>query len=118
MKVEELRELFCIKIRIELEIFKKKMMKLQPEFIYQNAYKIDCMVSIYEAMLEMSGNLFEETLKMLLVFPNILRVLYNRWLKWNDSSMNELQACLKDNIMNMSREYAGEEAQKIDDIAA
>lgn len=118
MKEEELRELFCAKIGLELEYFKKRMLKRQPEFIYQNAYKIDCMISIYETLLELNTELSAETLQMLVVFPNILTFFYHKWLKWDDSASKELENCLNNTILNMTRMYVQDDNEKNKIIAA
>ena len=79
MEKEELQELFCIKIGLEKERFKRRMLKQEPEEIFAGAYQIDTMISIYELLLEMSHEIGEDTLKKLIVFPNLMAFLFRRW---------------------------------------
>lgn len=107
MKSEELRGLFCLKISMELKAYERKMLKRGSEDIYQSAYQIDHMVSIYEILMEMSQEMADETLQMMLVIPSLLAFLYRRWLKKNDSAMEELQECLKKNMEEISSGFLG-----------
>ena len=47
MNTEELQKLLCTKIGMELKSFKRKILRLEPEEIYQRAYQIDSMINIY-----------------------------------------------------------------------
>lgn len=93
MEKEELQKLFCSKIGLEIRHFKRRILKENPEVIFERAYQIDCMVSIYELLLEMSQKIEDDTLKKLIIFPNLLASLYGRWLKTPDSCTEELQGC-------------------------
>jgi hypothetical protein len=105
MDNEELRELFCLKISMELARYKRKMLRQKPEYIFHNAYQIDCIINIYESLLEMSQKIGKRVLKTMLVFPNLLIFLYRRWLKWQDSSTEELEICLEQEIMAIEDAY-------------
>ena len=94
MKKEELQELFCAKISMEMEQFKHRMLKQKPQNIYDKCYQIDSMINIYEQLMEMSLKMEEEALAWILVFPNLLAFLYSRWLKTEDSHYEELNACI------------------------
>ena len=102
MEKGEVQELFCAKIGMELEKFKTWMLKQKPEIILGNAYRIDCMISIYELLLDMRQKIPESSLKSLLIFPNLLGVLYSGWIKREDSHMEELESCLSDIISGMN----------------
>lgn len=78
---EELRELFCIKIGLENARFKERMLKQSAEVLFERAYQIDTMINLYELLMEMSQKMELDVLKILLVFPNLLAFLYDRWLK-------------------------------------
>lgn len=101
MEKEELEALFCEKIGLEIGKFKKRILEKAPTEIYGRAYQIDCMVCIYEQLLELSPEMDTEELKRMVVVPDILSFLYCRWLKQEDSFSEELQGCLKREIGEM-----------------
>ena len=105
MKEKTLQELFCTKISMELAGYKRRMLKKDAEYVFQNAYQIDCMVRIYEGLMEMSQKMVGETVQVLLVFPNLLAFLYRRWIKQKDSSTQELEECLNGNICDLEKTY-------------
>lgn len=95
---KELWELFCLKIGLENARFKKKMLKQSAEVLFERAYQIDTMLNLYELLMDMSQKMELEVLKTLLVFPNLLAFLYDRWLKEEDSHMEELKCSLEKNV--------------------
>ena len=105
MEREELKELSCAKISLELGRFKQKMLKQSSETVYEKAFQIDCMINIYELLLEISQEKEEKTLKKLLVFPSLLTFLYSKWLNTEDSQQEELQNCLEQCISEMEQKY-------------
>ena len=102
---EELRELFCTKIGLENALFKKRMLKQSTEVLFERAYQIDTMLNLYELLVEMSQKMELEVLKTLLVFPNLLAFLYERWIKEEDSHMEELQSSLEKNVGELQEKY-------------
>ena len=102
---EELRELFCIKIGLENSRFKKRMLKQSAEVLFERAYQIDTMLNLYELLMEMSQKMEPDVLKILLVFPNLLAFLYDRWLKVKDSHIEELQDALEKNVGKLQEKY-------------
>ena len=101
MKLEELRRLFCAKIALEYESIHEEMLSKEKEEIYDNAFYIDAVISIYECLLEMSQEMEQEGLKCLILFPNLLTFLYFRWMKKEDSYVEELEDCVKEEIVKM-----------------
>ena len=95
MENEEVQKLFCTKISLELGQFKQRILKQEPENIYHDAFRIDCMINIYETLLEISQKTENETLKKLLVIPGLLAFFYDKWLKQEDSYMDELTDCIE-----------------------
>ena len=91
------RKLFCTKIGIELENYKRRVLKLKPEEIYRRAYQIDSMIQIYELLMEQSQKISEEMLQVMIVVPNLLAFLYRRWMQRVDSSEAELFECIMEN---------------------
>lgn len=102
---EELRELFCIKIGLENARFKERMLKQSAEVLFERAYQIDTMINLYELLMEMSQKMEPDVLKILLVFPNLLAFLYDRWLKVKDSHIEELQDALEKNVGKLQEKY-------------
>lgn len=105
MEEEELRELFCAKINLEIKRFKQNIVQNDSERVYVNAYQIDSMINIYELLLEMSQKIGKKTLKILLVFPGLLAFLYSRWVHTEDSHTEELQKCIVQCISEMNQKY-------------
>lgn len=97
----DLKELFCAKITLEIQHFKEEQISMKPEEIYQHSYQIDCMVNIYEYMLEISQELSQQLLISLMLFPNLLAFLFDRWLEREDSQQSEMMRCLKDELKKL-----------------
>lgn len=95
MELEELQRLFCAKISLEYVCFKEQMLSKEKGEIYENSYMIDTIINIYEIVLEMSQELEEMVLKQLILFPQLLTFLYQRWMKKEDSYTQELTECMK-----------------------
>ena len=85
MERKELQELFCAKIGMEYARFHCEMLAKTAEEIYQNAYRIDCIINLYEDLLELSQELEQGTLEQLILFPDILEYLYQLWMNEEDS---------------------------------
>lgn len=115
---EELRELFCIKIGLENSWFKKRMLKQSAEVLFERAYQIDTMLNLYELLMEMSQKMELEVLKTLLVFPNLLAFLYDRWIKEEDSHMEELQCSIEKNVEELQEKYQKVKKEEMEEIAA
>ena len=110
MKKEELEELFCTKVDLELKRFKENMLWKEPEEIYWSAYQIDSIINFTDLLVSMSQNINVETLERLLLFPNLLDFVYDRWLNTEDSRMEELTDCLErciKEVENMQKEKQG-----------
>ena len=115
---EDLRELFCIKIGLENARFKKKMLKQSAEVLFERAYQIATMLNLYELLMDMSQKMELEVLKTLLVFPNLLAFLYDRWLKEEDSYMEELQCSLEKNVSELREKYQKVKKEGMEEMAA
>lgn len=115
---KELRELFCVKIGLENTCFKKKMLKQSAEVLFERAYQIDTMINLYELLMEMSQKMEPEALKTLLVFPNLLAFLYDRWIKEADSHMEELQGSLEKNVEELQEKYQKVKKGEMGEMAA
>lgn len=115
MQREELAALVCRKAFLELEAFRKRMLKKPGEVIYAKAYQIDIMVSIYEILLEISRQVPPAVLKLLLTIPDLLAFFYSRWLRYGDSYEQDLEKNLQKSIQFLGDTYeriAEEEGRK------
>ena len=54
MEKNELTEIFCLRLNLEQKRYKKRMLKMNPEEVFGKAYEINCMLSIYETLIEKS----------------------------------------------------------------
>ena len=81
MREKEIRELFCAKISLELNRFKRWILKKEPQEIFNNAYRIDSTINIYERLMEKSEHMKKDEMMILLVFPNLLSFMYSNWIK-------------------------------------
>mgnify|MGYP003374684161 FL=1 len=115
---EELRELFCLKIGLENARFKQRMLKQSAEVLFERAYQIDTMLNLYELLMEMSQKMELEVLKTLLVFPNLLAFLYGRWIKEEDSHMEELQCSIEKNVEELQEKYQKVKKEEMEGMAA
>lgn len=102
MRKRNLQKLFAEKITLEINNYKKEMLKNKKEIIMENVYQIDSMINIYEILLEMSRKVSGHVLETLLVFPNLLAFLYDEWLGYDDSYIIDLENCLNDCIKELS----------------
>lgn len=115
---KELWELFCVKIGLENALFKKRMLKQSTEVLFERAYQIDTMLNLYELLMEMSQKMELEVLKTLLVFPNLLAFLYDRWIKEEDSHMEELQCSIEKNVEELQEKYQKVKKEEMGEMAA
>lgn len=106
MERDELERIFCWKINSELKLFKYRVLQKEKEEIYLMAYRIDCIISIYELLMELCKELAEEELKQLMSIPEVLAHLYQRWMKEPDSKNEELEQSIRTTIREMNREAA------------
>lgn len=102
---EILQQLLCVKLDIEMAVFKRNILQLDKEKIYEKAYEIDSMINLYELLSDRSQEVEEETLKKMLLFPNLLTFFNTRWLKAEGSIMEDYRACIKDGMQEISRIY-------------
>ena len=102
---KQLEQAFCRKISGELTIFRYEVLQGEKEAIYEAAYQIDSIISIYELLVEMSSRLSTETLEAAVMFPNILTFLYREWLGYEDSYTADIQYCLDKELAKLRRDY-------------
>ena len=103
MEKEELVEMFCSKVNLEQKRYKKRIIKIDPEEIYNRSYEIDCMVNISEVLLEKCESMSEDMLKCLLVLPSLLHFFYSRWMKTGDPFQKELEESMDNSIQELQQ---------------
>ena len=102
---KQLEQAFCLKLSGELAIFRYEILEKEKETIYEAAYQIDSIISIYELLAEMSSRLSTETLEAAVMFPSILTFLYREWLGYEDSYTADIQYCLDKELAKLRRDY-------------
>ena len=110
---KQLEKIFCRKLGRELDQFKQQMMEKEKEEIYCSAYQIDSVICIYEALIELSGRIPEETLEAVTVFPGLLNFLYDRWMKYEDSHMEDIAYCLNGELSDIRGRYRERRKEKM-----
>lgn len=108
---EDLEVLFCFKIGKELEQFKGEIEKMDLDEILARAYQVDTIITIYELLLEMSRQLGKEILETVILYPNLLAFLYEKWMKEEDSHMQELQESLCRSLGEIQNDQAGDKKE-------
>ena len=110
---KQLKKTFCRKIGRELGQFKSRILKMEKEEIFHAAYLIDSVICIYEALLEMSGNVGEETLEAVTAFPGLLGFLYDRWMRYEDSQREDIMYCLNGELSKIWSRYKKRRKERI-----
>lgn len=108
---EDLEVLFCFKIGKELEQFKGEIEKMDLDEILARAYQVDTIITIYELLLEMSRQLGKEILETIILYPNLLAFFYEKWMKEEDSHMQELQESLCKSLGEIQNDQAGDKKE-------
>ena len=83
---------------MEQKQYKKRILRLEPEKIYQRAYQINCRENIAETLVEKSSEIKSEVLCCLLVLPDVIQFFYARWMGKGDSFQLELEASMDNGI--------------------
>ena len=95
---KELTEILCLRLNLEQKRYKKRMLKMSPEAVFSKVYEINCMLSIYETLIEKSEKMETDILKCLLVIPDILHFFYRKWMKTGDSFQMELENSMEQGL--------------------
>lgn len=103
---KQLEATFCWKISGELKLFKYQILELEKEEIYDLAYRIDCILHIYEILIELSRSLSAEELEGCIRTSGLLDYLYERWLKAPDTQNEELEHSLCSSIRHLCESVA------------
>lgn len=98
---KQLESTFCWKISGELKLFKYRVLRMEKEEIFGLAYRIDCILRIYEILIEFSRSLSPEELEECIRTAGLLDYLFDRWLKVLDTQNEELDHSLCSNIKSL-----------------
>ena len=103
MTLEEMREVVGNKIYLEYEVFKQTTLKKSVEEVYESSYQIDSYINLYEFLLDMCQEFEKEELIKILIIPNILGFLYDKWISFEDSSSEDLTNFINREIKNIRK---------------
>lgn len=118
MGEDEIVKLFNAKIKLERKQYRKRVLQLEPEKIYQRAYQINCRENIAETLLEKSSEMKSEVLRCLLVLPNVIQFFYARWMGKGDSFQLELENSMDTGIKEIGLLLEQEETEAADFAAS
>lgn len=105
MEQKELQELFCTKIMIEYEFYRRKVQKCHKGWILNHVYEIELKARIYETLRETAGYMEADMLRILLVLPEVIHLFYRKWMKYRDNSQGEITACISMTMKKISMKY-------------
>lgn len=87
-----MKEYFLNMIFGEYQAYKASVLGCTNSEIFGKSYEIDSIVNIYEILVEKADKFPDDILAALMKRGNILRNLYDLWLKKEDSAYQELEA--------------------------
>ena len=98
MKIQE-----CVFDKIEdaYNEFKEKMLKKDPEEIFEKAYKISIIAEIFDVLFDAYEFSPHETEIVLEFKGNILEQFYDEWLKHEDGFRSEIAECIDKNFASL-----------------
>lgn len=86
-----MREYFLDRIYGEYQAYKASVLEENGGSVYTRCYEIDCMINIYEILKEFAMKLPANELERLMSHRDILKYLYELWLKKADSHYAEME---------------------------
>ena len=86
-----MREYFLERIYGEYQSYKASVLEENSVAIYARCYEIDCMINIYEILKEFAMKLSVNELERLMNHRDIMKYLYELWLKRSDSHYAEME---------------------------
>ena len=93
------------RLYLELQVFRYSILRKSKREIYDSAYKIEMLETIYDILLEKIQNITEDFICHLLWWKGgILELMYQEWLKKEDSSYEELLVHINDELRLFSGE--------------
>ena len=105
MSENEGKRLLTRRLYLELQIFQYSVLSKTKKEIYESAYKIELMASIYELLVEVVESINETTTNHLLKWNgSILEFLYQTWLKQEDNTWEELEAHITSELERIAKQ--------------
>lgn len=96
-----MKEHFLDRIYGEYQSYKASVLEENNGSIYARCYEIDCMITLYEVLKEVSIKMSDEELTAVLKQPNILNYLYELWMKKSDSLYGEMECHVMEEIKKL-----------------
>ena len=105
MEEKKVKGLLGNRLHLELQIFRYSIFRKSKREIYDSAYKIELMETIYDILLENIQKETEDTLLHLLWWNGgILELMYQQWLKKDGNSYEALSEHIKNELKLFSKE--------------
>lgn len=101
MGTTELRKNFIIKLKNELQLFQVEIMSGEPEVIYENAFRITSVNTIYQILKHKAYSLNADVIVRLMMMPDVLMYLYELWIKEEDFEYMEIERFIDENILSI-----------------
>ena len=96
-----MREYFLNRIYGEYQSYKASVLEENSGSIYARCYEIDCMINIYEILKEFAMKLSVNELERLMNHRDILKYLYELWMKKSDSHYTEMEHHVADEMKKL-----------------
>ena len=106
MEGYHVKDHFLDRLYGEYQAYKASVLGCPNEEIFGRCYEIDVMVNFYEILTEKADGLSEPVLMEFLLRKNILKELYQLWLKKDDSNYSEMERHVDDEIENIINKMA------------
>lgn len=99
MEGKEAKSLLEKRLYLELQIFRQSLLQKSKREIYDSAYKIEVMETLFGILLELIQDRKEDEIYQLLGWHGgILELIYQKWLKKDDSFYEELSSHTKEEL--------------------
>lgn len=86
-----MREYLREKLNGEYRAFKERILSLSKEEIFDRSYEIDTMKNLHDILSDKIEDMDDTKVKELLGLEGILYLLYDRWMKQDDSIGEEIE---------------------------
>lgn len=101
--IKQLREIMGTKVYLEFEEYRMKMLKKQPEEIFDLCYEIDSIINIYEYLLIISESATEQELATVINYPDFIKFVYDEWINVDYNG----------DLFEFVKEFVRDESEKI-----
>ena len=107
MEEKRARGLLEKRLYLELQIFRYSVLRKSKREIYDCAYKIEMVETIYDILIEKIQNIGEEIIHHLLWWNGgILELMYQEWLKKDGNSYEELSLHIVEELKLFSKDVS------------